>query len=135
LAIHALARVAEVQELAIHAPARVAEVEALAIHALARVAEVQELAHAVLLDDLPGALAGTKARANPAAQAPTPPAGNLGVVIVGVAFEPRLQAVLDAHEPGVAGVQVVFVGRPIGVMGDRFRIGSHRAPEIGDQSV
>ena len=107
-------------ECALHAPARVAQVRAFAIHALARVAQVWECAlHAparVALDELavldsPRALARTPPAADPTASAPGPPAGDFGIVIVGVAFEPGGQVVGPCDQPGVSGVQVAVMDK------------------------
>ena len=107
----------------------------LSVDALAIVAQVDKLSHAVNLAHDPRAVTRAKSRPNPAAYSPHPPAGCLAVIERGIAFQPRLEGIFPANQPGVTGVQIVFVHRPIRELGHLVGMGLERAPEVGEQSV
>jgi hypothetical protein len=106
-------------------------VDKLAFYASPCVPQVDKFARAVWhFSRLPRSITAAPATTYPTAQAPAPPASNLRIKEVRVAFELRNECLLAIHEPNMPRVQVVLVHRVVGIMRDRFWIGLDRSPEI-----
>lgn len=115
LAVDASARVAQVNEFSVDALTFIAQVDASATNNTACVAQTNELARSVLhLDGLPRAFTRAEPAPDPTCHAPDPPSGDFRIKEVGIAFEPSLERILAADEPGMPGVEVAVVDEDSG---------------------
>src|SRR3990167_2031172 len=113
-----------------HAFSGIAQVRALAFHSISF-----SVNHIPSCVRRPLAIPRTPPTPYPAIDAPHPPARDLGVVIIGIAFEfsKRLPALVD--QPDVPGGQVGFVHRPVGIVRYLVRRGGVRPPEVANVFV
>ena len=79
----------------------------------------------------------TPLTANPAAEAPNPPAGHLGIVSLRVSLHtlPERHGIVGQDKPCVPAVQVHLANRAVSVISHAFRIVLDGTPEVGDVMV
>jgi len=96
---------------------------------------MNELPRSVYFDYLPRSVPGTKAAPNPTRQPPHPPARDLDVEKVWVAFHVGLKRILLADQPGMSSMQVVLVHWPICVIRHGHWVRLDRSPEIRQEPI
>ena len=122
--------------LPVDALSGVLQVRALPVDALSGVPQVREFpVDPFPVVKRPRTLPGTPPRADPATEAPCPPARDLGVGKVRLTLAPLNDPHAFRDQPQMPRGKVGFVNRIIGVESNCFRVMLHRSPEVGDEMV
>ena len=93
--------------------------------------------HPILHNPWATARIATEAATDPNRDAPHPPARNLRIEVIGIAFESGGELLASRLQPGMAGVEIVLVHRPIGIVRYGFGIPAwlNSAPKVADKAV
>jgi len=110
----------------VHPHTLVPKVDEVPVHPQTLVPQADELP----IDDLPRTLPRAPTPADPATEAPAPPARDLGVVELGVAFQAGHKRIALLNEPTVPSMKIVLIHRGVGIERHLLRTSLDSPPKI-----